>query len=110
MGWGWIYLVIAGLTEMGFNYFLELSKEFKPALVGFLICYVLSGIFIYQAVYVQSLPIGNAYVLLTAFSSLFIVLISMFFFEQRLNSAQLFFLIAIVVSVVGLKVMSKQVF
>ena len=50
MGWGWIYLIVAGLTEMGFNYFLELSKEFRPALIGFLICYALSGIFIYQAV------------------------------------------------------------
>ena len=57
----WIYLVIAGLFEVGFTTCLKYSNNFSnwKWSIGFFICITLSFFFLNQSI--QKIPIGTAY-------------------------------------------------
>ncbi|HZY80460.1 MAG TPA: multidrug efflux SMR transporter, partial [Cyclobacteriaceae bacterium] len=61
----WIYLLIAGLFEVGFTTSLKLSKDFSVPkwTVAFYICIILSFHFLSEAT--KSIPLGTAYAVWT---------------------------------------------
>ncbi|MFY7789098.1 MAG: DMT family transporter [Thermoflexibacteraceae bacterium] len=102
----WLFLIIAGLFEVGFATCLGKAKEHTGVaamwwLVGFLFCLSCSMILLYKAT--QTLPIGTAYAVWTGIGAVGTALVGIIFFKEPADFWRIFFIITLIGSVVGLK-------
>ena len=104
----WIYLVIAGLFEVGFTTSLKLSNNFTHKLwaAGFVISITLSFYFLNKAI--QNIPMGTAYAVWTGIGAVGTAIIGMILFKEPSDFWRLFFIFLLIGSVVGLKFVSTQ--
>jgi len=105
----WIILIIAGLCEVAFAFCLGKAKETNGAeanwwYVGFLITLTLSMTLLIKAT--QSLPLGTAYVVWTGIGAIGTVLVGILFFKDPVHFWRIFFLMTLIGSIVGLKMVS----
>jgi quaternary ammonium compound-resistance protein SugE len=105
---GWIYLILAGLFELGFSSFLKLSEGLtKPyAIVAFIGFGVLSVGFLSKAM--QTIPLGTAYAVWTGIGALGTVILGIIIFKDPVSLGRLFFLSLLVIALIGLKATSSQ--
>ena len=108
---GWIYLIIAGLFEVGFTLCLGKLKgtsgtEFYAWGTAFLVSISLSMLLLFKAV--EQLPLSTAYPVWTGIGAAGTVLLGIFFFREPATFWRLFFIITLVASVVGLKMVSSH--
>lgn len=99
----WIYLLIAGVFEMGFTTSLKLTDGFTKVIptVFFFIFAFLSFWFLNKAI--EIIPLGIAYAVWTGIGAAGTVCIGLFFFDDHLNGWEIFFLCTLVSSIFGLK-------
>lgn len=107
----WILLIIAGLCEVGFAACLGKAKEASGQtafvwMVGFFVFLSVSMFLLYKAT--QTLPIGTAYAVWTGIGAVGTILMGIFIFKEPTDFWRLFFLITLVGSIVGLKVVSNH--
>lgn len=105
----WIILVVAGLFEMGFAFCLGKIKTATGNEVYwwggvFLISLFISMVLLTKAS--QTLPIGTAYAVWTGIGAVGTVLIGIFVFHEPVNFWRLLFISTLILSIVGLKVVS----
>lgn len=105
----WILLIIAGLFEVGFATCLGKAKELSgtPAflwMLGFFACLTVSMALLYKVT--QTLPIGTAYAVWTGIGAVGTVLVGIFIFKEPTDFWRVFFIVTLIASVVGLKVVS----
>ena len=105
----WIILIIAGLFEVGFASCLGKAKETSGTTsyfwyAGFLICLTISMTLLVKAT--QTLPLGTAYAVWTGIGAVGTVLMGILFFQDPVNFWRIFFLITLIGSLVGLKMVS----
>jgi quaternary ammonium compound-resistance protein SugE len=103
---GWIYLIIAGLCEGLFAYFLKISNGFKnlTPTIFFFLFYVLSAYLLAKAI--KYIPIGTAYAVWTGIGAFLTILIGILIFKEPVNFLRLFFLTTLILSIIGLKYVS----
>jgi len=106
----WITLIIAGLFEVAFA--ASLSKARTAAapesywwFTAFLISLSLSMWLLYKATH--HIPMGTAYGVWTGIGAVGTVLIGIIFFQEAVNFWRLFFISTLIISIVGLKVVSS---
>ncbi|MCJ0741806.1 DMT family transporter [Pedobacter montanisoli] len=99
----WIYLIIAGMLEVGFTTCLKLSNNFSNLkwAIGFFICATMSFVFLNKATTV--LPMGTAYAVWTGIGAVGTVLIGILFFKEPVNFWRVFFISTLILSIGGLK-------
>lgn len=107
----WIYLIVAGLFEIGFATCLGKSRVTTGSLsvwwlIGFGVCLIISMLLLMRAT--QVIPIGTAYAVWTGIGAAGTVLIGMLLFNEPADFWRLFFLILLIVSIVGLKFVSSH--
>jgi quaternary ammonium compound-resistance protein SugE len=102
----WIYLIIAGLFEVGFTTCLKLSDNFshKGWTTGFAICIVLSFMLLNKAI--QEIPMGTGYAIWTGIGAAGTAIIGIVYFQEPLFFWRVFFIITLIGSIVGLKYVS----
>ncbi|MCB4798780.1 multidrug efflux SMR transporter [Tamlana sp. 62-3] len=105
----WILLIIAGLFEVAFASCLGKVKsttgmESKYWFVGFLVCLAISMILLVKVTKV--LPIGTAYAVWTGVGAVGTVLVGIFIFKEPATFWRLFFLVTLITSIIGLKMVS----
>lgn len=103
----WFYLILGGLFEVGFTTCLKLSDNFSNLKwsAGFFICISLSFILLNKAV--QTLPMGTAYAVWTGIGAAGSVIVGMYLFKEPSDFWRLFFLLMLISSILGLKLVSK---
>ncbi len=103
---GWIYLVGAGLAEIGFSSFLKLSEGFTRTwpTVGFFLFSATSFWLLTRAL--QTIPVGTAYGVWAGIGALGTAVIGIIYFKDPVTFGRLFFLTLLLISIVGLKVVS----
>lgn len=104
-------LVLAGLFEVGFTTCLGKAKETTDNsatlwFAGFILCLSISMILLYKAS--QTLPLGTAYAVWTGIGAVGTVLIGIFLFNEPTDFWRIFFIITLILSIIGLKVMSAS--
>lgn len=105
---GWIYLLLAGIFEIGFTSMLKLSDNFSklyPSL-GFFFFSILSFWLLTKAV--ETIPIGTAYAVWTGIGAVGTVLIGIFFFQEAAGFWRMFFITILIMSIVGLKLVAAS--
>ncbi len=105
----WIVLIIAGLFEVAFAACLGKAREANGTEAsiwysGFLLSLILSMLLLTKAT--QTLPLGTAYAVWTGIGAVGTVLVGIFFFQEPVHFWRMFFLVTLIASLVGLKVVS----
>lgn len=104
----WIYLLIAGLGEVGFVIFMKLSNNFKK--LNYSILCVVSGwiSFYLLSKALKVIPVGTGYTIWTGIGAAGSVIIGMLFFKESRDWKRLLFITLVIASVIGLKVISPH--
>lgn len=105
----WIVLIIAGLFEVAFAACLGKAKESSGTettlwYLGFLVCLAVSMLLLVKAT--QEVPIGTAYAVWTGIGAVGTVLIGILVFKEPATFWRLFFISTLIISIVGLKMVS----
>ena len=105
----WIILIVAGLCEVVFTFCLGRAKsvmgtEWWIWTGGFAFFHVLSAVLLAKAT--QTLPIGTAYAIWTGIGAVGAVLVGIICFKEPTSYLRLLFLTTLILSIVGLKIVS----
>ena len=104
----WIYLLIAGVFEIGWTIGLKQMDNHKN--LGwssiFYVSIITSFYFLQQALKV--IPIGTAYAIYTSIGAIGTLIIGMIFFQEPISMLRIGFILLIITAVMGLKITSPQ--
>ncbi|MFP3859271.1 MAG: DMT family transporter [Bacteroidales bacterium] len=103
----WIYLLIAGLFEIGWAIGMKYTEGFHkilPTVVVF-IAMVLSVYFL--SVAVKTIPVGTAYAVWTGIGIVGTTIWGITVFDEPYNFLRILFISLIVISIVGLRIIAK---
>jgi quaternary ammonium compound-resistance protein SugE len=105
----WLILIIAGIFEVGFATCIGKVRETTGTtatwwFAGFIVCLVTSIYLLYRVT--QHLPVGTSYAVWTGIGAGGIVLVGIFLFKEPATFWRLFFLVTLIGSIIGLKVVS----
>ena len=100
---GWLYLLLAGVFELGFTTSLKFSEAFTkvwPSIMvlifGTISLWLLSRALL-------TIPLGTAYAIWTGIGALGTVIIGMLFFNEPISTARIILLSILIGSIIGLK-------
>ena len=106
----WLFLIIAGLFEVGFATCLGKAREAGSNttlwMLGFFGCLAVSMYLLYRAS--LTIPLGTAYAVWTGIGAVGTVIIGIFLFKEPYTFWRLFFLFTLIASIVGLKMVSAH--
>jgi quaternary ammonium compound-resistance protein SugE len=100
----WIYLIIAGIFEIGWPLGFKMSQVSENKFLWILIAVIsmgLSGYFLWVSQ--KTIPIGTAYAVWTGIGAAGTFLIGIIFFKDSADWIRLFSFSLIVLGVIGLK-------
>lgn len=110
----WIILIIGGLFETGFAACLGKAQETSGResyfwWAGFSVSLFLSMFLLYKAISLGNnpIPVGTAYAVWTGIGAVGAVVIGVLFFKEPLTFWRVFFVMTLILSVVGLKAVSN---
>ena len=101
----WIYLLIAGLLEIGWPLGFKLSQTTSHRVAYILmavVCMGLSGLFLWLAQ--RDIPIGTAYAVWTGIGAAGTFLIGLIVFSDAASMMRILSFLLIVAGVIGLKI------
>ena len=99
----WVYLVFAGLFEIGFTTSLKLSEGFtKLWPTVFFVVFSLASFWLLNKS-LDGVPLGTAYAVWTGIGAFGTALVGILMFGDPLNFWRIFFLVVLVGSIVGLR-------
>ncbi len=105
---GWIYLLVAGVFEIVFTTSLKLSDSFTKLLpsIGFVLSAAVSFWFLTKAM--QSIPLGTSYAVWTGIGAFGTAVVGILAFNDPVTFGRVFFLLVLVGSILGLKLVSPS--
>lgn len=104
----WIILFIAGLFEIAWAVGLKYTEGFSrlwPSVFTILSMIISMGLLAYS---VKHLPIGTAYAVWTGIGAVGTAILGMILFNESRELVRIFFILLIVIGIVGLKLFSTQ--
>ncbi|MBY0586266.1 multidrug efflux SMR transporter [bacterium] len=102
----WIQLLIAGILEACWAISLKLSDGMTRPVPSVVTVVTMAGSVYLLALAARTLPIGTAYSIWVGFGAGGAIIIGMIWMGESTSPVRLFFLILLLVSIVGLKVTS----
>lgn len=105
---GWMYLFAAGVFEIGFTTSLKLSdgfSRFMPTL-GFLLLGGFSFWMLSKAM--ATIPLGTSYAVWTGIGAFGTAIVGIVFFKDPVSLWRVFFLLTLIGSIFGLKLVSPN--
>ncbi len=102
----WIYLLTAGVFELGFTTCLKLANNFTkvPYVIGFFICGIISFYSLNKSL--ATIPLGTAYAVWTGIGAFGTAIIGIMYFGEPANLPRLLLLAGLIGCVAGLKMLS----
>jgi quaternary ammonium compound-resistance protein SugE len=99
----WIYLLLAGVFEIGWTIGLKQMDDHKN-IVWTIIFYVsIITSFYFLQLALKEIPIGTSYAIYTSIGAIGTVLIGMLFFKEPTSLLRIGFILLIITGVIGLK-------
>jgi quaternary ammonium compound-resistance protein SugE len=105
---GWVYLLLAGIFEIGFTTSMRYMSWPPRAMpvIAFLICSVASFGFLISAI--KTVPLGTAYAVWTGIGAAGTAIFGIFYYAEPATMLRVLMLAALICSIVGLKLVSPQ--
>ncbi len=104
----WIYLVVAGLFEVGWALGLKYSKGFTVITPSILTVIGMAASFYFLSLSLKSLPLGNAYAIWTGIGTIGTVILGIILFKEPINITRALCIMFIVLGIIGLKLISAE--
>ena len=104
----WWYLLLAGLTEIGWPIGLKFAQSESTKWMGILMAIafmVISGSLLFLAQ--RTIPMGTAYAVWTGIGAVGVTILGMVLFGESRDIMRIFCLLLIVSGIVGLKLVSS---
>jgi len=105
----WIYLVIAGLFEIGWAIGLKYTEGFSKLLPSLATIGAMIASFGLLAAALKTIPVGTGYAVWTGIGAAGTAIIGMVFFGESRETLRIICIFLIVAGVVGLKFAHKSV-
>ncbi len=104
----WIFLLAAGFAEIGFASLLKMSEGFSKTwpTIGFGAFAILSFWLLTKAM--ETISVGTAYAVWTGIGALGTAVVGIIYFKDPATLSRIFFLALLLVSIVGLKIVSPR--
>jgi quaternary ammonium compound-resistance protein SugE len=102
----WLYLLAAGIAEVGFTTFMKLSDGFRR--LGFDVLFAVCAIasFTLLNLATRGLSLGTAYAIWTGIGALGTAVVGILFFGDPATPWRLLFLTTLITSLIGLRLVS----
>jgi len=100
----WVYLIVAGLFEIGWPVGLKLSQTPGRLIVGVIVavvCMAASGAFLWLAQ--RNIPIGTAYAVWTGIGAAGTFIVGILFYGDAASAGRLVSVGLIIAGIIGLK-------
>jgi quaternary ammonium compound-resistance protein SugE len=104
----WIYLIIAGILETGWAIGLKYTDGFTRPVPSILTAAAIVASMVLLSFAARTLPIGTAYGIWVGIGTVGAVVLGMVLFDEPRTAGRIFFLVLLVVSLVGLKLTSSD--
>jgi len=102
----WIFLILAGLSEIGWTISLKFSEDFsKPLPTAIAIFFIVSSIVLLTFA-LKRIPIGIAYAIWVSIGIIGVAIAGMLVFGESRSMLKIGFLAMILIGVVGLKLIT----
>ena len=99
----WLFLFLAGLTEVGWAIALKYSHGFTRIIPSVITIVVMISSFFLLAQSLKTIPIGTAYAIWTGIGIVGTVILGIILFDEPISFIRLLFLSLILIGIVGLK-------
>lgn len=104
----WIYLIVAGLMEVGFTFCLGKTKTASGNEQywwwgGFVVALGLSMYLMARAS--REIPLGTVYPVWTGIGAVGAVIVGILFFSEPVSFWRIFFISTLIISIIGLKIL-----
>jgi quaternary ammonium compound-resistance protein SugE len=103
----WIYLLIAGLFEIGWAVGLKYTDGFTKIWPSVITIATMILSFYFLSTAVKTIPIGTAYAIWTGIGAVGTAILGIILFGESKEFMRMLFILLIVVGIVGLKFFSK---
>jgi quaternary ammonium compound-resistance protein SugE len=103
----WIYLFIAGLFEIGWAVGLKYTEGFTKLWPSIITIATMILSFYFLSTAVKTIPIGTAYAIWTGIGAVGTAILGIILFGESKEFMRMFFILLIIVGIVGLKFFSK---
>lgn len=103
----WIYLILAGVLEVGFASMLKLTENFTKVIPTLIFLVFAIGSFYSLTKAVETIPMGTAYAIWTGIGAVGTVLVGIFFYNEPSSILRLVFISTLIMSIIGLKLVSN---
>jgi quaternary ammonium compound-resistance protein SugE len=104
----WLFLVVAGIFEMGWAVSLKYSHGFTRPLPSAVTVVGMIASFYFLSLSLKHLPLGTAYAVWTGIGTVGTLILGTFLFRESISVPQIFCVCLIVAGIVGLKLLSPQ--
>ena len=103
---GWLYLVLAGLFEIGFTTSMRyMDWSMRPwPIIAFLVFSTLSFAMLIAAM--RTIPLGTAYAVWTGIGASGTAVLGMLYYDEPAETIRLILLMLLIGSIIGLKLIS----
>jgi len=102
----WVYLILAGICEIGWAYGLKYSEGFSKLGVSIITVAVMILSFILLAQAMKHLPLGTAYAIWTGIGAAGTAILGIVFLNEPKDLIRIVCIMLIIAGVIGLKVFS----
>jgi quaternary ammonium compound-resistance protein SugE len=104
----WIYLLVAGLFEIGWAIGMKFTNGFSKfwPTVAVIVAMLISVYFLTIAV--KTIPVGTAYAVWTGIGIAGTTILGIILFDEPVNVLRVVFISLILLSVIGLKLIAKE--
>ena len=99
----WVYLVAAGLLEVGWSVGLKYTEGFTRPVPSVLTVAAIAASMYLLSVASRTIPLGTAYGLWVGIGAVGAAVLGMVLFDEPRSAARLGFLVLLVVALVGMK-------
>ncbi|MGX7111396.1 DMT family transporter [Gemella cuniculi] len=102
----WFYLVLAGILEVVWASTMKLSKGFTQLNYTIITLVTMIASFYFLSKALKDLPMSLAYPIWTGIGAVGTVIVGVVFLKDQLSLATWFFVILLVVGIIGIKITS----
>ena len=104
----WIYLVIAGLLEIGWAIGLKYTMGWSRLIPSLLTAATMAASFYFLSLALKTLPIGTAYAVWTGIGTVGAAILGILIFGESRETVKIVCILLIVAGIVGLKLTSAH--
>ena len=102
----WIYLLVAGLFEIGWAVGLKLSDGFTNPLVSFFTIIGMIASYYFLALALKNIPLGTAYAIWTGIGVVGTIIFGIVLFKEPATLIRMICIFMILTGILGLKLLS----